>query len=61
MLGDCLTKRPNARKVEQFLAKHLKAKVDSMALDLQIVESFGSLNSRLQARLARIQQSEWSA
>jgi len=36
VIGDLLTKRPNAKKVETFLSKQLREKVDSLTIDAKI-------------------------
>jgi hypothetical protein len=36
VVGDLLNKRPNAKKVETFLSKQLREKVDSLTIDAKI-------------------------
>lgn len=36
VLGEFLSKRPGAKKVEAFMAKQLQLKIDQMALDVKI-------------------------
>ena len=47
MLGECLNKRPNARKVEQFLAKQLQAKINELQVDQKISGKFLASNAML--------------
>jgi hypothetical protein len=58
VLGDLLGKKPGARKVDAFISKQLKLKIDGMLLDAQIQDSFQKMNSRLNKRLQRLQQME---
>lgn len=37
VLSDCLEKRPNARKVETFLVKQLRALLDTLSIDASIM------------------------
>jgi len=36
VLGEFLSKRPSAKKVEIFMAKQLQLRIDQMALDVKI-------------------------
>lgn len=55
MLGDLLNKRPGAKKVEVFMAKHLQARINEITLEMKIKNSFSNLQSKLNSRLERIQ------
>lgn len=59
MLGDLLTKRPGAKRVDQFMSKQLQQKVDGMTLDAKIADSFNKMNERLNKRLNKLNNVEW--
>ena len=47
LLGDQLSKKPTAKKLEQFMAQQLKQIINSMLLDAKITESFNAMNERI--------------
>ena len=51
MLGDLLQKKPNSKRVEQFMASQISLRLDSLRIDAKIQKSFESINNRLQNRL----------
>lgn len=40
VLGNLLNKRPGAKKVESFMAKHLQQRVDNLCLEMKIQSNF---------------------
>jgi hypothetical protein len=51
MLGDLLQKKPNSKRVEQFMASQISLRLESLRIDAQIQKSFEAINNRLQNRL----------
>ena len=51
MLGDLLQKKPNSKRVEQFMASQISQRLDSLRIDAKIQKSFEAINNRLQNRL----------
>ena len=51
MLGDLLQKKPNSKRVEQFMASQISLRLDSLRIDAKIQKSFEAINNRLQNRL----------
>jgi hypothetical protein len=51
MLGDLLQKKPNSKRVEQFMASQISLRLESLRIDAKIQKSFEAINNRLQNRL----------
>ena len=59
MLGDLLSKKASTTKLEKFFTKQVKDKLKEISLDLQIANSFNTINQKIQDRLNRLRNTKF--